>query len=108
MRDTRYKYRLPLASPVERAPHTEDVLLCDMCVNRSRLQLLMAQQLLYGAYVVSLFQQVRRKAVPQSMHRYMLCYIRFPNCGLESSLQGSRVHMMPTYYSCARIYGKGF
>ena len=74
-----------------------DILLCDVRIYHRRLQLLMAQQFLYGSYVISLFQQMRRKAVPKGMHRYMLCDVCFLDRGLERSLHCSGVDMMPPH-----------
>ena len=50
--------------PIERAPHTQNVLRCNMGIDHGRLEIFVSEQLLNRPNVVSVLQQVRCETVP--------------------------------------------
>src|SRR6266511_3612966 len=54
-------------SPIQRTPHPQASLLHDMCINLRRAHILVSEQLLNRANVVTGFQKARRKGMSQRM-----------------------------------------
>ncbi len=61
-----YSFSNPLS--IQRTPYPENVFCGDMGINHCGLEISMTKQLLNRSDVISVLQEVGRKAVPQGMH----------------------------------------
>lgn len=97
----------PAAGPplegIERADHAELVPGSNMRVDHRRAHVGVTEQLLYGPDVVSVLQEVRRKAVPQGVNTRALGNTASLNRAVEGTLEGGGVHVISSRRSAARI-----
>lgn len=66
----------------------------------------MAQKLLNGSNIVSVFEQMGREAMPQGMATGISINLRIANCCLYSTLDMIGVQVMTPRFTCPRIAGE--
>jgi len=71
----------------------------DVRVKHGRSDILVAEQLLHGSNVVSVFQQMRRKAVSESLAAGCLFYTRSANRQLHCVLQIFFGNVMTSHFA---------
>src|SRR5215468_5646527 len=79
---------------IERAAHPAGTLRHDVCVDHRRVEVGVSEQLLHGANVVTVFQQVRRKAMPQRVTARRLGELRRVYRSLYGTLNDLLVQMV--------------
>ena len=79
---------------VQWADDTMPVFTDHMCINHGRSQIGMAQQVLNRSYIISVFEQMRRKAVPKGMNGDPLRNIGPFSSSFDCSLDISGINVM--------------
>ena len=79
---------------IKRALHTQHVPGGHVGVYHGCLEVLVAEQFLDGPYVIPLFEEMGRKAVPQGVNGNLLGYTCLGRRNLEGSLQRCRMHVV--------------
>jgi hypothetical protein len=91
---------------IERATHGERSLVEDVGVDHGRLDILMAQQFLYGANVVAGFEQVGSKGVAKGMRCDMLVDLSGVRGAAHGALQDRLIGMVAAHLFAARVDGE--
>ena len=90
-------------SDVQRTFHRKGSFIHHVGVDHGRTDVLMPEQLLHGADIVSVFEQTGGKAVPEGVAADMLVDAGYSDRFLHGPLQGGRTDMVPHGFSGYRV-----
>jgi len=74
-----------------------------MGINHRSSHIAVTQQLLDGACVLAILEQVSGEGVPQRMTSAALLNQRFPHRGADGLLKGTLMNVMASLCACARV-----